>query len=78
MRTVHDRILGEIDLPGFAPRFSDFPKPLEPHAPFLGEPDDAVLTEYAGRPRAQVEALERQGVLQRGPAETAGRGLCDH
>jgi len=64
---VHDRILGDIDLPGFALRFSEFPKPLELDAPFLGEHNGAVLTEYAGCTLEQIEAFERRGILRHGP-----------
>ena len=28
VRTIHDRLLGDLDVPGFALRFSDFPGPL--------------------------------------------------
>jgi crotonobetainyl-CoA:carnitine CoA-transferase CaiB-like acyl-CoA transferase len=66
VRTVHDRILGDFDLPGFALRFSDFPKPLELQAPFLGEHNSEVLAKYAGCPPARIEDLERRGILRHG------------
>jgi len=66
VRTVHDRILGNFDLPGFALRFSDFPKPLELQAPFLGEHNAEVLIKYAGCSTSEIDALERQGILHHG------------
>ena len=33
VRTVHDRILGDFDVPGFSLRFSEFPQRLELDAP---------------------------------------------
>jgi len=64
IRKVHDRMLGEFELPGFALRFSDFPKPLELEAPFLGEHNAEVLGRYLGYTEEQVADLERRGVLR--------------
>jgi crotonobetainyl-CoA:carnitine CoA-transferase CaiB-like acyl-CoA transferase len=68
VRTVHDRILGDFDVPGFSFRFSKFPEPLELQAPFLGEHNEEVLTRYLGYPAARVRELEGKGVLRSGPA----------
>ncbi len=68
VRTVHDRILGDFDVPGFALRFSDFPERLELQAPFLGEHNEEVLTEVLGYSGARVKELQRQGILKSGPA----------
>jgi crotonobetainyl-CoA:carnitine CoA-transferase CaiB-like acyl-CoA transferase len=67
VRTVHDRILGDFQVPGFLLRFSEFPDELELEAPFLGEHNRKVLTEYLGYSDAQVAALERDGVLVSAP-----------
>ena len=64
IRRVHDRMLGEFELPGFALRFSDFPTPLELEAPFLGEHNGEVLGRYLGYTEEQVADLERRGVLR--------------
>jgi crotonobetainyl-CoA:carnitine CoA-transferase CaiB-like acyl-CoA transferase len=64
IRKVHDRMLGEFELPGFALRFSDFPRPLELEAPFLGEHNAEVLGRYLGYTNEQVADLERRGVLR--------------
>ncbi len=66
VRKVRDRVLGEFDLPGFALRFSDFKSPLTLDAPFLGEHNQQVLTQYLGYTAANVENLERHGVLHSG------------
>jgi crotonobetainyl-CoA:carnitine CoA-transferase CaiB-like acyl-CoA transferase len=64
IRKVHDRILGEFELPGFALRFSDFPGSLDLEAPFLGEHNAEVLGDYLGYTAEQVADLERRGVLR--------------
>jgi crotonobetainyl-CoA:carnitine CoA-transferase CaiB-like acyl-CoA transferase len=65
---VHDRILGDFDVPGFSFRFSNFPKPLELHAPMLGEHNEKILTEDLGYSAARVRELEAKGILKSGPA----------
>jgi crotonobetainyl-CoA:carnitine CoA-transferase CaiB-like acyl-CoA transferase len=63
VRTIQDRILGELDVPGFALRFSEFPRPLELHAPMLGEHNAEILTQWLGYTIDAVQGLERRGVL---------------
>ncbi len=67
VRKVRDRVLGEFDLPGFALRFSEFPRPLELEAPFLGEHNGEVLTKYLGCQHSRVKELEQKGILRREP-----------
>ena len=67
VRTVHDRILGDLDVPGFALRFSEFPTPLDLQAPLLGEHNAEILTEWLGYPPDEVQELERRGILHSGP-----------
>ncbi len=64
VRTIHDRVLGDFDVPGFALRFSDFPRPLELEAPLLGEHNEEILTKVLGYPAARVRELEGKGVLR--------------
>jgi crotonobetainyl-CoA:carnitine CoA-transferase CaiB-like acyl-CoA transferase len=64
VRTVHDRVLGDFQVPGFALRFSEFPERLDLEAPFLGEHNEEVLTKYAGLTPAQVKELEAKGILR--------------
>jgi crotonobetainyl-CoA:carnitine CoA-transferase CaiB-like acyl-CoA transferase len=67
VRTVHDRILGDFDVPGFALRFSDFPERLELEAPLLGEHNEEILTKVLEYPVTRVRELEGQGVLHSAP-----------
>jgi CoA:oxalate CoA-transferase len=67
VRKVRDRMLGEFDLPGFALRFSEFPRPLELQAPFLGEHNQQVLSEYLGCTPDRMRELEKEGVLRNAP-----------
>jgi CoA:oxalate CoA-transferase len=66
VRTVHDRILGDFDVPGFALRFSDYPHRLELEAPLLGEHNEEILTGYLGYPIGRVRELETMGVIRSG------------
>ena len=45
VRTVHDRVIGDFQIPGMPLRFSAFPQPLELEAPLLGEHNRQVLTD---------------------------------
>jgi len=63
VRTIHDRILGEFQVPGIPLRFSEFPGELELEAPFLGEHNQEVLERYLGYSASRVKELEAAGVL---------------
>jgi crotonobetainyl-CoA:carnitine CoA-transferase CaiB-like acyl-CoA transferase len=63
VQKVHDRLLGDFEIPGFPLRFSAFPERLELEAPFLGEHNAKVLTEYLGYTPEQISGLEREHVL---------------
>ena len=67
VRTIQDRILGDLDVPGFALRFSAFPQPLELQAPMLGEHNEEILTQWLGYTPDEVQELERKGILRSGP-----------
>jgi len=64
VQTVHDRILGEFQIPGFPLRFSSFPKRLDLEAPFLGEHNKRILSSYLGYSPERVARLEQEGVLR--------------
>ena len=66
VRKVHDRILGDFELPGFALRFSDFPRPLDLEAPFLGEHNEEIFARYLGYEADQLRQLERRGIVRKG------------
>jgi crotonobetainyl-CoA:carnitine CoA-transferase CaiB-like acyl-CoA transferase len=63
VRTVHDRIIGDFQVPGFPLRFSGFTESLELQAPFLGEHNRSVLSTYLGYTENQIAKLEGEGVL---------------
>src|SRR6266851_5766436 len=63
VRTVHDRILGDFQVPGFPLRFSGFPDELDLEAPFLGEHNRRILTSHLGYSEERIAQLERDGVL---------------
>jgi crotonobetainyl-CoA:carnitine CoA-transferase CaiB-like acyl-CoA transferase len=63
VRTVHDRILGDFKVPGFPLRFSAFPELLELEAPFLGEHNRKILTDYLGYSNERIAQLEGERVL---------------
>jgi len=65
IRRISDRILGDLEIPGSAYRFSEFPDDLELQAPLLGEHNAEVLRGYLGYSDERIAALEAQGVLQR-------------
>jgi crotonobetainyl-CoA:carnitine CoA-transferase CaiB-like acyl-CoA transferase len=67
VQPVHDRLLGDFEIPGFPLRFSAFPERLEMEAPFLGEHNTKILTEYLGYKPGRLTELERQRVLQSQP-----------
>jgi len=67
VQRVHDRLLGDFDIPGFPLRFSAFPERLELEAPLLGEHNKKVLSDYLGYPAEQISRLERAGVLHSRP-----------
>ena len=64
VRTVHDSILGDFDVPGFALRFSDYPDRLELEAPTMGQHNEQVLTQTLGYSAERVAELTRRGVLR--------------
>jgi crotonobetainyl-CoA:carnitine CoA-transferase CaiB-like acyl-CoA transferase len=67
VRTVHDRVIGDFKIPGVPLRFSAFPQPLELVAPLLGEHNRHVLGSYLGYSPADIERLEREGILCSAP-----------
>ena len=64
IRTVTDRVAGQLQLPGFPLRFSEFPQMLELEAAFLGEHNQEILQSYLGYSEEQVRELEGRGVLR--------------
>jgi CoA:oxalate CoA-transferase len=67
VRTVNDRFLGEIQIPGFPLRFSEFPRHLNLEAPTLGEHNGEILRDLLGWDPRRITELESKGILQHGP-----------
>jgi crotonobetainyl-CoA:carnitine CoA-transferase CaiB-like acyl-CoA transferase len=63
VRTIHDRVLGDFQIPGVPLRFSAFPEPLELEAPFLGEHNRQILSNYLGFSEQRISQLEQEEVL---------------
>ena len=61
--SVPDRILGEIDIPGFPFRFSAQPELPAIDAPLLGEHNAEILSRVLGYNAGKIAALNDSGVL---------------
>ncbi|MEQ1889416.1 MAG: CoA transferase [Alphaproteobacteria bacterium] len=67
VRWIEDRALGRFLAPGMPLRFSAFPGHLDLVAPFLGEHNSAVLSEYLGYSKERIAALHARGILASEP-----------
>lgn len=67
VRTIHDPIAGEVQIPGMPVKTSDYPADSPYTAPTLGEHNAEVLRDLLGRSDKDVEALAENGVLHSGP-----------
>lgn len=63
IRTVHDPVVGKLDLPGFPLRFSEQADYTPGAVPNLGEHNAEILERMLGYDAARIEALQRAGVL---------------
>ncbi len=63
VRTVHDRLHGDFDMPGMPLKFSRFPADLPLEAATLGQHNEEIVTSYLGRSAAEVQELREAGVL---------------
>lgn len=63
VRTVPDPILGEVTIPGFPLKYSEFPELPDLRAPLLGEHNAEVLFDRLGYTAQQVAVLREQGIL---------------
>ena len=63
VRKVTDPLLGELTIPGFPLKFSEFPELPTIEAPLLGEHGAGVLKEYLGLSEAKVKQLRSAGVI---------------
>jgi len=63
VRSITDRSLGEFQVPGMPLRFSEFPGHLPLVAPYLGEQNTEILTEYLSLSAQEISDLEQRGIL---------------
>jgi crotonobetainyl-CoA:carnitine CoA-transferase CaiB-like acyl-CoA transferase len=63
IRTVGDPVLGELTIPGFPFKFSEFPDLPEIQAPLLGQHGGDLLRDHLGLGDEEVAALSASGVL---------------
>jgi CoA:oxalate CoA-transferase len=63
VRTVHDRLAGDVMIPGFPIRFSDAPSEPDLRASDLGEHNRDVLAGLLGYDDERITALERDGII---------------
>jgi crotonobetainyl-CoA:carnitine CoA-transferase CaiB-like acyl-CoA transferase len=67
IRRVPDPLLGEVTIPGFPLKFSEFPELPQLLAPTLGEHNVEVLRESLGLAEARIRELTERGVLHAEP-----------
>ena len=63
IRTVPDPILGEVTIPGFPLKYSEFPQLPDIQAPLLGQHSADVLREQLSYTDENIAALQEKGVL---------------
>ena len=63
VRTVHDRLAGDVTVPGFPLRFADAPPAPDLQVADLGQHNRDVLAGLLGYDDDRIAALERDGVL---------------
>ncbi len=61
--TVHDRVLGDFEVPGFPIRFSELPVDSSLPAPLLGEHNAEILKKHLGYSDDRIASLTSAGVL---------------
>jgi CoA:oxalate CoA-transferase len=67
VRWVRDDVLGEVLVPGMPIKFSEFPGDLPLSAQMLGQDNEYVTCELAGRTEAEYRELLEAGVLRHDP-----------
>lgn len=63
VRTVHDPLHGDFEMPGVPLRFSKFPEELSLQAPTLGQHNTEILTTHLKRSPEEVDRLRAEGVI---------------
>ncbi len=64
VRTIYDPVYdGELDVPGFPIKFSEFPEEQPLQAPTIGQHNEEILTKYLGRTPEEIARLRAEGLL---------------
>jgi len=63
IRQVKDPIMGELTIPGFPLKFSEFPQLPDIQAPMLGQHGEELLRDHLGYSASQLAELRAKGVL---------------
>ena len=63
VRTIHDRIAGEFQIPGMPLKFSAFPQDLPLQAPTMGQHNAQILRELLDCDATEIEVLRAANVL---------------
>lgn len=63
VRTINDRILGELQIPGMPLRFSKYQVDEAIQAPLLGEHNKEILIDYLGYLPEQIRDMESRNIL---------------
>ncbi len=66
VRWVPDDVLGELPIPGFPFRFSNYPELPELRAPALGQHTEGVLVERLGQSAEEFQRLIEEGIVYPG------------
>lgn len=61
--TLHDRVLGELRMPGIVPKLSDTPGEVRSVGPELGEHNAEVYGDMLGLSMEEIETLRARGVI---------------
>jgi len=67
IRTVHDPLAGDVQIPGFPWRSTDPLPPDDYQAPRLGGANEDILVGLLGRSGEELAALEEAGIMASKP-----------
>jgi crotonobetainyl-CoA:carnitine CoA-transferase CaiB-like acyl-CoA transferase len=61
--TLHDRVLGELRMPGIVPKLSETPGEVRFAGPALGEHNTEVYGKVLGLSAGEIETFAARGVI---------------
>ena len=75
VRTVNDRLAGELQIPGMPKKSSAYPEEPDYRAPTLGEHNREILRNFLQRSDIEIDALVEAGVLASGEINLKHSGI---